>query len=327
MPLLSSAIVTAKDASPDRWMIFLHGILGSGANWRTFAKQVTSARPEIGALLVDLRLHGDSLAGFAPPHTLEAAATDIVETIASMPAVRGNVRAILGHSFGGKVGIELARQLGAGRPLSKEPLSKEEEERPEAEREIAKTASSDTKTTSPVVPETGRRSGAVLATEEPLEHLFVIDSTPSARPDHRGSSGVKHIVELLTELPTELPDRNAFTAWIEERGVSRPTAMWLAMNVRPIPNTTRFAFRIDVPAVRTMMDDYFQRDLWPIIESPPREMTTHLIVGGKSEVVDESDRDHAVRCPLATVDVIEDAGHWVHVDAPQRLLDLVLGYL
>lgn len=168
---------------------------------------------------------------------------------------------------------------------------------------------------------------ASTATDEPLEHLFVIDSTPSARPDHRGSSGVKHIVELLTELPAELPDRNAFTAWIEERGVSRPTAMWLAMNVRPIPNTTRFAFRIDVPAVRTMMDDYFQRDLWPIIEDPAREMTTHLIVGGKSEVVDETDRDHAVRCPLATVDVIEDAGHWVHVDAPQRLLDLVLGYL
>lgn len=274
MSELAVSPVTANEAPPRAWCVFLHGILGSGANWRTFARQLVAARPAWGALLVDLRLHGDSQ-GFAPPHTIEAAAGDVVRALAG---VSGPARAVLGHSFGGKVGIELARQLADG-------------------------------------------------ANGPLEHLFVVDSTPSARPDHRGSSGVRHIVDLLMELPDAFPDRASFTSWVEARGVSRPTAMWLAMNVRPAPNTTRFEFRIDVRAVRAMLEDYFARDAWATLERPPGAMRTHFIVGGDSDVVSPEDLDRARRCPRMTVDVIEGAGHWVHVDAPDAVSKLVLGGL
>lgn len=278
MASLAISPVTAKDVTPKKWLVFLHGILGSGANWRTFARQIVAQCPEWGSLLVDLRLHGDSQ-GFAPPHTLESAARDIVEAIPTFAdAGRAPIRGVLGHSFGGKVGIELARQLG---------------ESPNG----------------------------------PLDELFVIDSTPGARPDYRGSAGVRHIVELLTRLPEAFADRNAFTAWAEERGVSRPTAMWLAMNVRPVPNTTRFEFRLDIPSIRSMMDDYFECDLWPIIESPPGDMRTHFIAGGDSDVLDATDLERARRAPRATVDVLPNAGHWVHVDAPDALRSLVLEYL
>jgi pimeloyl-ACP methyl ester carboxylesterase len=276
MTALAVAPVTAKDATPSKWLVFLHGILGSGANWRTFARQFVAAKPEWGALLVDLRLHGDSQ-GFAPPHTLEAVARDIVE---ALPTVTGGapVRAVLGHSFGGKVGIELARQLAA-------------------------------------------------SPNGPLDQLIVVDSTPGPRPDHRGSSNVRHIVELLMQLPPEFPDRTAFTAWVEERGVNRPIAMWLAMNVRPVPNTTRFEFRLDVPSIRTMMDDYFVQDLWPVLENPPGHMATHLIAGGSSEVLEAADLERGRTLAGTTVDVVPNAGHWVHVDAPDTLRELVLGYL
>lgn len=278
MATLSIAPVTAKDTTPSKWLVFLHGILGSGANWRTFARQITATRPEWGALLVDLRLHGDSQ-DFAPPHTLEAAARDIVEAIPSLPGgAEVPIRGVLGHSFGGKVGIELARQLAE-------------------------------------------------STNGPIDQLIVVDSTPGARPDYRGSSGVRHIVELLTQLPPEFPDRNAFTAWAEERGVSRPTAMWLAMNVRPVPNTTRFEFRLDIPAIRTMMEDYFAQDLWPVIEHPSGHMKTHLIAGGDSEVLEAADLERARSLSGVTVDVIPNAGHWVHVDAPDTLRELVLADL
>jgi pimeloyl-ACP methyl ester carboxylesterase len=288
MPL-AHAIVTAPsgDAAapvkPAKWMLFLHGILGSGANWRTFAKQIVAARPDWGAVLVDLRLHGESLEGFAPPHTLEAAGRDVVELGALVESTTGGrVRGILGHSFGGKVALEVAHQR-----------------------------------------------------DRDLDQLFVIDSTPSARPDAKGSESTQHIVDLLGQLPDEFPDRNAFTAWIQDRGVSRQTAMWLAMNVRPIPGTTRFVFRLDIAGIRELLADYFKVDRWDVLEHAggtrgtggDRAMQSHLIVGGRSGVVDESDREHAKRCPRTTLDVIADADHWVHVDAPDALRELVLGYL
>jgi pimeloyl-ACP methyl ester carboxylesterase len=271
--LLAHQIVTAPSSTPSRFMLFLHGILGSGPNWRTFAKQIVAARPEWGAVLVDLRLHGESQEGFAPPHTLAAAGRDVEELITSL---EGPVRGVLGHSFGGKVALELARQR-----------------------------------------------------EGDLDQLFVIDSTPSARPDAKGSESTQHIVDLLTELPTEFPDRPAFTAWMEKQGVSRPTAMWLAMNVRPLPNTTRFTFRIDIAGIRELLADYFAVDLWGVLEDPPGAgtMESHLIVGGKSGIVDAADRARVSHCPKTTLDVIPEADHWVHVDAPDELRALVLGYL
>src|SRR5205823_1132868 len=125
--------------------------------------------------------------------------------------------------------------------------------------------------------------------------------------------------------PAELPDRNAFLSWIQERGVSRPTAMWLAMNVRPIAGTTRYEFRIDIPRVRTMLESYFATDLWSVLDDGARPTKKHLVAGGDSDVVDASDRDRAARCPKTTLDVIPNAGHWVHVDAPDALREIVLG--
>ena len=272
---LAHAVITAEARSPQRWMLFLHGILGTGANWRTFAKQIIAAEPTWGAVLVDLRLHGESQQGFPPPHTIAAAARDLAALISAIEAEHaGEVRGVLAHSFGGKVALELATQ----------------------------------------------RDGD-------LDHVFVIDSTPSARPDHRGSESTQHIVDLLAELPAEFENRGVFTAWMEARGVSRPTAMWLAMNVRALPNTTRFVFRIDLVGIRALLADYFETDLWDILEHPRGPLRTHLVVGGKSGVVDAADRARALGCPRTTLDVIEKADHWVHVDAPEELKAIVLGHL
>lgn len=275
MPLAHS-LVTAPSATPARWMLFLHGILGSGSNWRSFARQIVAERPDWGAVLVDLRLHGESLEGFAPPHTVDAAAGDVADLMGQLAATgrAGPVRGVLAHSFGGKVALALDRRL-----------------------------------------------------EGDLDHVFVVDSTPSARPDARGSESTRHIVDLLSSLPSELPDRDAFLRYVEERGVTRPIAMWLAMNVKPITNTNRYTFRIDVAGVRALLDDYFRTDLWGVLEEPPGTVEHHFVVGETSQVVDEADRARARACPRMSVDEIAGAGHWVHVDAPDALRAVVLGHL
>ncbi len=103
MPDLNTRAVKATGAAPDRWLLMLHGIYGAGRNWASVARAVVERRPEWGALLVDLREHGEST-GFPPPDTLEAAASDLD---ALEPA--GRAAAILGHSFGGKVALVRGR--------------------------------------------------------------------------------------------------------------------------------------------------------------------------------------------------------------------------
>jgi hypothetical protein len=49
-------------------------------------------------------------------------------------------------------------------------------------------------------------------------------------------------------------------------GHSTPIAQWLAMNV--VPRSEGFALRLDLPAIRVMLEDYFARDLWSVAQDP-----------------------------------------------------------
>lgn len=109
MPTLHHDRITADDAHPNRWMLVLHGIYGAGRNWGSVARRFVDARPAWGAVPVDLRQHGRSQ-GFEPPHTLAACADDLDALLAEEDLP---VRAILGHSFGGKVALVWARRTSA----------------------------------------------------------------------------------------------------------------------------------------------------------------------------------------------------------------------
>jgi esterase len=109
-PILHHTRVVAKDAEPKLWLLVLHGIYGSGRNWGTIARRLVEARPEWGALLVDLRNHGQSR-GFAPPHTLMASAADVDRLVESLDF---HAAAVMGHSFGGKVALAYAQHHGEG---------------------------------------------------------------------------------------------------------------------------------------------------------------------------------------------------------------------
>ena len=103
-----------------RVVVSLHGIMGSGRNWMTAARQLVKRQPDHKVLLIDLRGHGSN-ATIAGPHTVAAAARDVAATVAhacgpdaptpSEPTALladGTAPLVLGHSFGGKVGLAYA---------------------------------------------------------------------------------------------------------------------------------------------------------------------------------------------------------------------------
>ena len=104
-PTLTHSLIAAPGSRPRSWLLVLHGIFGAGRNWGTVARRLVTARPQWGVALVDLRMHGESQ-GFPPPYTLETSAGDLVDIRRSLA---DRLRAVLGHSFGGKVALAYLR--------------------------------------------------------------------------------------------------------------------------------------------------------------------------------------------------------------------------
>lgn len=107
VPLLAHDRIQAPGGDPQRIALFVHGILGTKANWRGIARQFVKARPEWAAVTVDLPMHGESQ-GFQAPYTLSGCGEALAELLDGLELP---TQLALGHSFGGKVVLDLAKRL------------------------------------------------------------------------------------------------------------------------------------------------------------------------------------------------------------------------
>ncbi len=82
----------------------LHGIYGRGRNWQGIARALVAERPEYACLLVDLPYHGES-GPAVNGDAIAGMASDVAEWLQG-ESIRP--RALLGHSYGGKVALALA---------------------------------------------------------------------------------------------------------------------------------------------------------------------------------------------------------------------------
>lgn len=250
-------------------MFFLHGILGTRANWRGIARRVVRGRPGWGAILVDLREHGDST-GLPPPHSLRAAAADLSELELGLGLP---IAGALGHSFGGKVVLEWLR--------SRQDRSTE---------------------------------------------AWLIDSSPSGGDAARGMTATGEVIRALEALPRRWPSREAFVSAMVAAGQPAAVAQWLAMNLRRSEEGA-LEFGPEMATIRELIEDYARTDCWDVVEDLPDGATLDLVIGGRSSTFSASDRARVAL--LAAEDarisshLIENAGHWVHVDAADELVALL----
>jgi pimeloyl-ACP methyl ester carboxylesterase len=170
---------------------------------------------------------------------------------------------------------------------------------------------------------------ALLATarwSRDLLQTWVIDSPPGTRERSGEPDGAIRVLRFLERTTFPIASRAAFLEAADAEGLSPGTAQWLAMNlVRQADGTQTLG--IDTTVIRAMLEDYFTRDLWPIVEEPPIDL--RLVLGGRSPLFDDEDRARLARIDssLVHVDVVPDAGHWVHADQPDALVELLIRHV
>jgi pimeloyl-ACP methyl ester carboxylesterase len=104
IPLYTSRATTPTTPPTAAAVYFLHGLLGSGTNFRTLALSTSVSRPTV---CVDLRNHGRS------PHAASGSLDDLAGDVSALLAADARAGAprptLVGHSLGGKVAMRVAQ--------------------------------------------------------------------------------------------------------------------------------------------------------------------------------------------------------------------------
>ncbi len=251
-------------------MAILHGIYGRGRNWLSIARQFVSLRDTWRVILPDLPNHGESR-GFPPPHTI-ATAADAVTRLMQRHAGDGvPVRALVGHSYGGKVVLTAAASLPG------------------------------------------------------LEQVWLMDSTP----EPRAPIGLAwSMLEIVRSLPPTYGSRVALIQELQARGLSADVGAWMATNLEHLDGAFRWA--IDFDAMDAMLRDFFDADLWPIVEAPPPHLHIHVVKALASDTISQAAlerlRAASRRTGRVSVHTI-DGGHWVNVENPGAVMQLLTSHL
>ena len=165
-----------------------------------------------------------------------------------------------------------------------------------------------------------------------LRSLFVLDAPPGARPegaDENAPTAVEALLAAVRAIRMPVEDRKVVLDALRACGLSRRIVAWMSTNLARRPDG-RLEWIFDLEGVVSMLPPYRRADLWSVVEHPPARVSISMIVGGKSDRwagVEIAHLEDLAQQGRIHLDFFEDAGHWIHVDAPEKTLDLLVDRL
>jgi esterase len=156
-----------------------------------------------------------------------------------------------------------------------------------------------------------------------LRQTWVLDATPSARPDAEDDpdNTVSRVLALMERLPKTWKRRDDFVEALVAAGQTPAIAQWLAMNLVAGPSGALVS-RLDLDAIREMLGDYYTQDLWDAVDNPALPGDVEFVIADRSSSVSEADQRRLAASPPHVHVHHVAAGHWLHIDAPNEVVEL-----
>lgn len=152
---------------------------------------------------------------------------------------------------------------------------------------------------------------------ERIERVTILDISPS--PIEGRSELMERAKQALMAAPEHVPERGQMREALAQAGLRGSIADWLLMNVRAAERGG-FEWGIDRGALIEFGKRTSADDLWDIAKEAGSKLT--CIRGGKSPYVSEEELKRYEQLG-ATVQTVAGAGHFLHAEQPQKVLELL----
>ena len=268
--------------------MLLHGLLGAGRNWRSFAKdlakQSAAASPGTYQLwLADLRNHGKTAQlepqRFKAPHDIDATAGDVLRTVRRELEKAPDV--LIGHSLSGKVVLDYLKKTAGTKEAPKHAWILDS------------------------LP--GIANNQNDANRDVSHVLAKLATLPKAIPSRNW---------LYQELQRD-GFSDELSLWMGSNLRSSPGG-----------SKEGLVWTFHLEGVAQMYDSYLKGDYWEVLENRESNTTIHVVRAERSDRWDDQTlrrlEDTRRSNPLLQVHVLPNAGHWLHTDNPQGLKDLIV---
>jgi pimeloyl-ACP methyl ester carboxylesterase len=154
-----------------------------------------------------------------------------------------------------------------------------------------------------------------------LSTAWVLDAQPGPVGELAPDNEVRRVFEVLATLPGPFSSRAEAGAAVRDAGLAPAIVAWMTTNLRRDGDVYRWRFDLD--GARSMIRDYLDADLWPVVDAEAAEV--HLVRAMRSDRWSDNTLaalDQRVAARRLVVHPL-DSGHWVHVDDPEGLMRIL----
>ncbi len=282
-------VVSSHDNPEKQTIVFLHGLLGNAKNLRTPAKKLTRQLPHLSAILLDVRGHGGSSGSqHAQPHNFHSCVQDIFHTLTPLGLVgEKSPIAICGHSLGGRIALQYTHTL--------------HQQQQQYDHDI-----------------------------QTPKQTWILDSVPGT-PD----PSVHHVLKAISSIPLPITCKSTLTETLMgEHKMNKAIAQWIATNLKGKKDDFSWVFDLQIAneLVENFADQNFAEMIHEITNDSgtktPLDSSIQLVMAGRNKEWKEDIVANLQSIPTFGdsfhMHKLENAGHWVHVDAVNELTQLMV---
>lgn len=153
--------------------------------------------------------------------------------------------------------------------------------------------------------------------------VWVLDTVPGDVYTDGGDHPAD-VISFVQTIQMPLGTRRELVDALTGQGFTLAGAQWMTTNLAPVaPGDNRLTWTFDITGIAQMYRSYEATDLWPLVEKPPQGAMIDFVRAELSAFKWTLADEQRIRDTGANVHFLSDSAHWVHVDNPDGLLDIL----